>query len=163
MRLPLLALLAATTLTAPLKGQEAAPPLPAATAAELTALTERAAREIKPGQALLALPVLSFGPYRAVLEYRQASAPPAVHKTQAEIFQVVAGAGQLVTGGRLDGLRAVDAANESGTGISGGSSRRVAAGDMLVVPAGMPHWFPSVEGRLVLISLKVPMADAPKP
>lgn len=132
-------------------------PLPAATAAEITALSERAAREIKPGQPLVALPILSFGTYRAVLEYRQAGAPPAIHKTQAEIFHVVAGAGQLVTGGTLDGARDVDAANQSGTAIAGGSSRRVAAGDMLVIPAGVAHWFPSVEGRLVLISLKAPM------
>jgi mannose-6-phosphate isomerase-like protein (cupin superfamily) len=131
-------------------------PLPAATAAEIAALTEKAATTIKPGQPLLALPVLGFGPYRAVLEYRQAGAPAAVHKTQAEIFHVVSGAGQLVTGGTLDAARAVDAANETGPGISGGTSRRVAAGDMLVVPAGMAHWIPSVEGRLVLISLKVP-------
>lgn len=149
-------LAAALLLAAPVAAQDAA--LPASTAAEIAALTRKAAATIKPGQPLLALPILGFGPYRAVLEYRQAGAPAAVHKDQAEIFHVVEGAGQLVTGGTLDGGRAVDAKNDSGSGISGGSSRRLAKGDMVVVPAGVAHWIPSVEGRLVLISTKVPMS-----
>jgi mannose-6-phosphate isomerase-like protein (cupin superfamily) len=151
-----LALLMATLIAGTGRAAEPAP-LPAATAAEITALTEKAAATIKPGQPLVALPLLGFGPHRAVLEYRQAGAPAAVHTTQAEIFHVVSGAGQMVTGGTLDASRAVDAANQSGSGISGGSSRRVAAGDMIVVPSGVAHWIPSVEGRLVLISVKVPM------
>jgi len=149
----LLAMLAATLIAAPLSAQPAAT---TASAAEIAALTERAAREIKPGQPLLALPVMGVGPWRAMLEYRQAGAPASLHKTQIEIFQVVSGAGQFVTGGTLEGTRDVDAANQSGTGIAGGSSRRVATGDIMAVPAGVPHWIPSVEGRLVLISLKVP-------
>ena len=153
----MLAMIMATLLAGKVAAAEPTAPLPAATAAEIAALADKAAATIKPGQPLLALPLLGFGPHRAVLEYRQAGAPAAVHKTQAEIFHVVSGAGQLVTGGTLDAGRAVDATNESGTGISGGNSRRVAAGDMIVVPAGAPHWIPSVEGRLVLISVKVPM------
>lgn len=156
MSMRVLAVLLATMIAGTAMAAEPAP-LPAATAAEIAALADKAAATIKPGQPLLALPLLGFGPHRAVLEYRQGGAPAAVHKTQAEIFHVVSGAGQLVTGGTLDGPRAVDATNESGSGISGGNSRRVAAGDMIVVPSGVPHWIPSVEGRLVLISVKVPM------
>lgn len=146
--LGLLALIAA-----PLAAQTT---LPAASAADIATLTEKAAATITPGQPLVALPILTFGNSRAMLEYRQAGAPASLHKDQAEIFHVVAGVGQMVTGGTLDGARAVDAANDSGTGISGGTSRRLAAGDMVVVPAGVAHWIPSVEGRLVLISTKVP-------
>ena len=153
----LLAALAATLIAAPLSAQPAAPATATtASAAEIAALSERAAREIKPGQPLVALPVMGVGPWRAMLEYRQAGAPASLHKTQIEIFQVVSGAGQFVTGGTLEGTRDVDAANQSGTGIAGGTSRRVATGDIMAVPAGVPHWIPSVEGRLVLISLKVP-------
>lgn len=155
MRLAPLALLAATLIVPPLAAQTA-PSEIATSAAQIAALSERAAREIKPGQPLVALPVMGVGPWRAMLEYRQAGAPASLHKTQIEIFHVVSGAGQLVTGGTLDSPRDVDAANQSATGITGGTSRRVAAGDMLVVPAGVPHWIPSVEGKLVLISLKVP-------
>ena len=153
----LLAALAATLIAAPLSAQPAAPATATtASAAEIAALSERAAREIKPGQPLVALPVMGVGPWRAMLEYRQAGAPASLHKTQIEIFQVVSGAGQFVTGGTLEGTRDVDAANQSGTGIAGGTSRRVATGDIMAVPAGTAHWIPSVEGRLVLISLKVP-------
>lgn len=158
MRRHLIALLIALP-TTPLAAQAPPAALPAATSADIAALAEKLAASIKPGQALLAQPLLGFGPYRAVMEYRQAGAPAAVHYTQAEIFQVVAGAGQLVTGGTLDGPRTANApsATETASGISGGSSRRLAVGDMVVVPAGVPHWIPSVEGRLVLISTKVPM------
>lgn len=156
MKVRLFAVLAAGLIAAPSLAQDAAP-LPAATASDLAALTAKAAATIKPGQPLVALPILGFGPYRAVLEYRVASAPPAIHKTQAEIFHVVSGSGTMITGGTLDGSRDVDTANQSGTAISGGVSRKLGVGDMVVVPAGVAHWIPGVDGKLVLISTKVPM------
>ena len=50
-----------------------------------------------------------------------------------------------------------NAENLSGTGITGGVSKRVAKGDWILVPAGVPHQYPAVDGSgLTLMSLHLP-------
>ena len=130
---------------------------------QIDALIEKARTSIRPDQPVLVQPILSLGAYHANLEYRQGVAGAAVHKTEAEIFHVLQGSGALTTGGVLANANIVNDKNLSGTSIIGGVSRPVAAGDVLVVPAGTPHWFGKIEGRLVMIALKVPASEAPQP
>ena len=35
-----------------------------------------------------------------------------------------------------------------GAGIENGESRKVAAGDVIIIPAGIPHWFSSIDGAI---------------
>lgn len=72
-----------------------------------------------------------------------------VHDAVTEIYQIVAGKGVLVTGGRLQSARPVtDAAilgeigpSSAGRSIVGGIRHQVGPGDIVVVPAGTPHGF----------------------
>jgi len=145
-------------LAAPALAHAAPAPQPTVftSAADIQALIDKAAREAKPDQPLLAQPMAVLAPYRANLEYRTASAPAAVHETEAELFYVVEGGGTLVTGGRLTGETRTNAENLRGTGVEGGEMRKVAKGDLFIVPEGSPHWFSAVDGRLVLMSLHLP-------
>jgi quercetin dioxygenase-like cupin family protein len=69
---------------------------------------------------------------------------------------MIEGAGTLVTGGTLvnpqrrkDAAEVVTQVNgpgTSGTKIEGGVSRRIKAGDMVIIPAGTPHWWSEIEG-----------------
>ena len=99
--------------------------------------------------------------YNVSLEYRAAVANAAVHETEAELFYVIDGSATLVTGGKLRNETRTNAANLSGSGIDGGVSRRVAKGDFIMVPEGVPHWFSAIDGTVVLMSLHLP--HAPKP
>lgn len=142
-------------------GQAAAAGAPAAAklfaaAADVTALMERASREIKPGQPMIALPIVQLAPYRANLEYRVAVGPASVHEKDLELFYVLEGTGTVVTGGTLTDEKRTNPENRSGTGIQGGQSRKVAKGDFILVPDSTAHWFSTIEGRLVLMSLHVP-------
>jgi len=48
--------------------------------------------------------------------------------------------------------------NLSGTSVTGGSPRKLARGDYILVPAGTPHWVTDVQGgRFVSITLHMPM------
>lgn len=99
--------------------------------------------------------ILRVAPYQASLEYRASVGPAAVHEKEAEFFYVIDGSGTMITGGTLkEGKRNGD--NLTGTGIEGGQSRNVAKGDFIVVPENTPHWFSSINGTLVLMSLHVP-------
>jgi mannose-6-phosphate isomerase-like protein (cupin superfamily) len=89
----------------------------------------------------------------------------AVHFKVSEIYHVTEGAGTLVTGGTMlnaktrppdaISVRLEDGPGASGTGIQGGESRRIKAGDVVVIPAGVPHWFSAIEGSITYVVMRV--------
>ena len=118
----------------------------------------KAKAERKPDQANLAQSMIQLAPYNVSLEYRAAVANAAVHETEAELFYVIDGAATLVTGGKLTADATRNGANLTGKGIEGGTSRKVAKGDFIMVPETVPHWFSAIDGTVVLMSLHLPHA-----
>jgi mannose-6-phosphate isomerase-like protein (cupin superfamily) len=143
---------------------QSAPPAPKlfASAADVTAMMAKAKTERKPDQANFSQPIVQLAPYNANLEYRVGSvaAPASVHEREAEMFYVVDGTGTLVTGGTLHDEKRTNAENLTGSAIDGGSPRRVAKGDWVMVPEKTPHWFTKIDGTLVLMSIHLPHAPA---
>ena len=151
---------AAFTLAMPAfaQAQEAAHPAKLfAPAAEADAALAKSRAEHKPGNNVTVL--VSVGPYPAQLEYRIPGAPPSasVHKAQAEFIYVIAGGCTLITGGTLVDPKD-NGANMSGTGITGGTSRKVAKGDYIMVPPNTPHQYSDIQGELAMVTLHMPMA-----
>ncbi len=89
----------------------------------------------------------------------------AVHFKVTEIYHVTDGAGTLVTGGVMFNqktrppeaisVRLEDGPGASGTGIQGGVTRRIKAGDVVIIPAGVPHWFSAIEGSITYVVVRV--------
>jgi mannose-6-phosphate isomerase-like protein (cupin superfamily) len=127
-------------------------------AADVAAMITKAKNERKPDQANFMQPLLQAAPYAVNLEYRVkgVNANPTVHETEAEVFYVVEGAATLTTGGKLRDEKRTNPTNLSGTGIEGGTSRRIAKGDFFLVPENTPHGFSEATDALVLMSLHVP-------
>lgn len=130
--------------------------------AQVRALIEKVDKERQPGQAVASAPILRHGASTALLEYRTGPGTVNVHD-DAEFFHVIEGSGTLVTGGTVVEPKRTGA-NVTGTGIIGGVSQTVKAGDVFLIPEGVPHWFKAVDGKLVMLSVHLPRADAaPKP
>lgn len=129
-----------------------------ASAADVTAMIANAKKTRKPDQANMVQPIVQSAPFNANLEYRVAgiNANASVHEKEAEMFYVVDGSGTVVTGGKLKEERRTNPENLSGTGIDGGTRRRIAKGDFVMVPEGTPHWFGEIDGALVLMSIHLP-------
>jgi mannose-6-phosphate isomerase-like protein (cupin superfamily) len=125
-------------------------------AADVAALIAKSKNERKEGQANVTQAILRLAPYGANLEYRASVGPAAIHEKEAEFFYVIDGAATMVTGGKLTAESRTNADNLTGTGIEGGTPRPVAKGDFIVVPEGTAHWFSTINGTLVLMSLHVP-------
>lgn len=86
-----------------------------------------------------------------------------LHEKVTEIYYITEGSGTLETGGKLTDPKPFGTAtglpeigpSERGTGILGGTSRRVRVGDVVVIPAGMPHRFTSIDGPVSYIDYRV--------
>lgn len=124
---------------------------------EVQALIGKAKADRKGDQPLVAEPILSLAPYRALLEYRPALAPAALHEKDAELMYVLQGTGNIVTGGKLVDETRTNAANLRGTSITGGHSQAVSPGDFVFVPQNTPHQVEPTGGApIVLITMHVP-------
>jgi mannose-6-phosphate isomerase-like protein (cupin superfamily) len=148
-----------TLLTAAAVAQQPAAPAQAmktyTSAADITALIAKAKSDRKGNVPTTTENILRAAPYNASLEYRAAVGPAAVHEKEAEFFYVIDGSATMVTGGKLvEEKRNGD--NLTGTAIEGGTPRSVAKGDFIVVPENTAHWFSTINGTLVLMSLHVP-------
>ena len=78
-----------------------------------------------------------------------------VHTRETDIIYVIAGQATVVTGGSAIDLQSTAPDEFRGTRIDGGESRTLQKGDVIIVPAGTPHWFKEVTGELHYYVVKV--------
>lgn len=128
-----------------------------ASGAGVTAQVAAMAKAMKPGQGFAWQPLVRDGETVAALEYWKTPGRPAVHPDQAEYAIVIAGAGTLISGGTLDAAKPVKPDLTEGDRIIGGTTRTLKPGDVMLIPAGVPHWFGITGGRLVLLGTKLPV------
>ena len=137
---------------------QTADPTSFATGPDVTAQVAAMAKAMKPGQGFTWQPLVRDGDRSAAIEIWKKPGKPAVHPDQAEYAIVLAGAGTLISGGALDVSRMVKPDLTESDRIVGGTTRRLAPGDVILVPAGVPHWFGITGDRLVLLGTKWPSA-----
>ena len=86
------------------------------------------------------------------------------HNNVTEIYYVISGAGTLVTGGAMPTPRTEAADSDTvkvlvGPSTSGvfqnGQSRTVGAGDVVIIPAGVPHGFSEIVDHIDYLSVRV--------
>lgn len=125
-------------------------------AADVQALIAKAKAEHKTGNTVEL--VVNAQGYPMQLEYRTDTTPPSIHPAHAELIEVIDGSCTLITGGTLVGAKpgAPGAMTLGGTAIEGGSSRKIAKGDYVMVPANTPHQYTEVHG-LIMMTLHMPV------
>ena len=135
-----------------------------ASRADVAAMITKAKKERKPDQGNFIQPLLREAPYTANLEYRVQGIDtnPLSHEKEVEIIYVIEGAGTLTTGGKLRDEKRLNARNLTGTSLEGGTPRRIAPGDFILVPEKTPHAFTKTEDTLVIMSLHLPDGGATK-
>jgi len=62
----------------------------------------------------------------------------------ADTFYIVDGTATFVTGGMVVGQKEARANQLTGTDIQGGQTHQLKKGDLISIPAGIPHWFKDV-------------------
>lgn len=131
------------------------------TAAEMKTALEGA----NPEAALSDMPirVLDIGSEHlgvAIVRRTRAEVNALRHDKITEVYVVREGSGTVVTGGSLvEPEPIVESAaigpGARGSGIEGGTSRRVVPGDVVVIPPGTPHMFSQLDGNIVYLTIRV--------
>jgi len=95
------------------------------------------------------------GNYSIMAAHREKPGEVEVHELDTDIVYVVQGKAELVTGGSVvDAI--TTAKNEVRAGsITGGESRQLSQGDVVIIPAGIPHWFREVPAAFDYLVVKV--------
>ena len=77
-----------------------------------------------------------------------------VHLKDADIIYVQEGTATLVTGGTVVDPKSIASDEVRGAQISGGETRQISQGDVIIVPAGTPHWFKEVPAPMTYYVVK---------
>ena len=77
-----------------------------------------------------------------------------IHTKDADIVYVLDGAATLVTGGTAVDAKVTETDELRGSSISGGEAYQLKRGDVIIVPAGVPHWFKEVSNPFLYYVVK---------
>lgn len=92
----------------------------------------------------------------AIQTRRVASGGPEVHDDWTDVTIVQSGHATIIAGGTVTGAHLEPHGEHRGGTITGGAQYTLAPGDMIVVPAGMPHQFQLARGdTLRYLTIKV--------
>ncbi len=86
--------------------------------------------------------------------HRSSSGAAELHDKQTDVYYVAEGEATFITGGVLIGDRIVSSGQHQGAGIQGGEVHHLSKGDVLVIPAGVPHWFKDVPHSVSYLLVK---------
>jgi len=91
--------------------------------------------------------------------------PVAEHDLVSEVYHVIDGSATLVTGPDIEGLKRRPATNENvrllngpganGTSIRNGMTYQLKPGDVIVIPAGVGHWFTKIDDHIRYLMVRI--------
>jgi len=84
-------------------------------------------------------PLAVLGNYQMSVAHPNASGEAELHQTKNDIFYVISGGCTLVTGGTIPKARSTQPHEMRGAAVSGGQKHKLGTGDLLTIPAGVPH------------------------
>jgi mannose-6-phosphate isomerase-like protein (cupin superfamily) len=92
---------------------------------------------------------------------RTATGRAEVHRRWTDVWHVINGMATLVTGGTLVNAAENQPGELRADTVSGGKAKHIGPGDLIIIPAGVPHWVKAVEGKqLVYLVVKLPSVAA---
>jgi mannose-6-phosphate isomerase-like protein (cupin superfamily) len=90
--------------------------------------------------------------HRINIVRRTKAAGAVAHDGFAELHHIVDGSGTLVTGGTI--LRPAAGSGAGVATIQNGVSKRVSKGDVILIPAGLPHWYTDLDGTITYLEVR---------
>lgn len=93
--------------------------------------------------------------YMVHASHRDKAGVVEIHEQDTDIVYVLKGTAQLITGGTPMGTKTVAPHELRASMVNGGETRKLAPGDVVIIPNGVPHWFKEVEAPFDYYVVKV--------
>jgi mannose-6-phosphate isomerase-like protein (cupin superfamily) len=106
--------------------------------------------QVEKGGTLVTAPNLSV-----TVAHRTGPGMVEVHDKETDTFYVLDGSATVVTGGKMLGGTVTGPGQQRGSDIEGGQAQHVVKGDVMVIPAGVPHWFKEVPSSVDYYVVKI--------
>ncbi len=100
-------------------------------------------------------PLYATNNFKIQAGHRQGPGTVEMHERDTDIFYVLDGTATMVTGGTTVEARTVSAGEIRGKAITGGETRHLSKGDVIVIPNGVPHWVTESAGPFLYFVVKV--------
>jgi mannose-6-phosphate isomerase-like protein (cupin superfamily) len=92
--------------------------------------------------------------YKVMASRREKPGPVEIHTYETDVFYIVDGTAMFVTGGTCADAKVTEPGQLRGTKITGGVTHHLKKGDVIVVPAGLPHQFTEVSNPFLYLTVK---------
>jgi mannose-6-phosphate isomerase-like protein (cupin superfamily) len=99
--------------------------------------------------------LLDAGAYKLDAGRREAPGDVEYHAHTVDVMHVVDGTATVITGGERLGVRSAGNGELRADSVTGGEAHELSAGDVLAVPAGVPHQFTRVSDPFLYFVVKV--------
>jgi quercetin dioxygenase-like cupin family protein len=92
--------------------------------------------------------------FTVLMMKRAGSGHVEVHDKETDTFYILDGAATFITGGRMLDGKITKPNQHQGSRIQGGQTYQLSKGDVIVIPAGVPHWFKQVPKSITYYVVK---------
>jgi mannose-6-phosphate isomerase-like protein (cupin superfamily) len=116
---------------------------------ELKGFEKKLAPKVDPTNKVATLNLDKFDNHLTMVAHREASGQAELHENQADLFVVESGAATLIVGGKVVDGKTTGPGEIRGPSIEGGSKHAVGAGDIVHIPAKIPHQLTLDAGKQV--------------
>jgi mannose-6-phosphate isomerase-like protein (cupin superfamily) len=80
-----------------------------------------------------------YSRHYSMLAFRSRSGGGELHQNYADLFYILDGRATIVSGGQVEDAKTTAAGEVRGSGVANGTRQEVNAGDVVHIPAGVPH------------------------
>ena len=99
-------------------------------------------------------PLVPGEAYRVQTDRRTANGNIEIHEKETDIFYVMDGSATLIAGGTAVEPKTTRPGQKTAKDIMNGQTYNLKKGDIVVIPAGQPHWFKQVNGFINYLTVK---------
>jgi len=92
--------------------------------------------------------------YKVMASRREKPGVVEIHTYETDVFYIIEGTASFVTGGTCADAKATEPGQLRGTSITGGVTNHLSKGDVIIVPAGLPHQFTEVSNPFLHFTVK---------